>query len=105
MENRNNKLQAGIWIGFSCFMAVALAVNAVMAANGKAPLAWWHYGTLAFGMLMSWESLTAEERARIPLALANARRKAAKTVACILRAVGSLPALFMESYRKFQTEP
>ncbi len=76
MEHKIENLQAGLLVGFTCFLAVALCVNAVQALAGKATFAYWHIITL-FGCTslvrsaVSWVTL-----ARWALSLKNLRKRA-----------------------------
>lgn len=90
---------------FTLVLAATLVVNAVQALMGQAVFAWWHLGTLLIGVSMTRVHLTDRQLARIVVMFRIFRKKAAKTISCIIRAVRSLPAHFVDEYNHLQTEP
>ena len=50
-----------VWAVFTVLLAVTLLVNAVQAALGIAPLAYWHYFTLAISALMTFACADEEK--------------------------------------------
>lgn len=111
MENQINKIQSWILLGFTCFYVGTLFINLIMAIFGMAELATWHWPWCAGVVLLSRASLSIRQRCQIAIAYRHIRkaskqvtRKVAKTLLCILRALRSLPALFIESYRNFRME-
>ncbi len=110
MENRINNIQVLLWIGFTCLLAVTLAVNGVQALFGNAKFAYWHIPSLFVGMLFSWESMTAPQRAKFLAFIRLSRIKAARHSRTISakahRAVRGLAALFtFPPFNRPQTEP
>lgn len=53
-----------LWAVFTVLLAVTLLVNAVQAALGTAPLAYWHYVTLGIGILMTFACADEEQQDR-----------------------------------------
>ena len=94
MEEKMDKMQRCIWMSFSAILAVALTVNGVMALFGKGNFAWWHLWTLAISVVMSLESLSPREKARLVVTVNKTTKKAVKFIVVHFRAVRSLPALF-----------
>lgn len=109
MESRINNLQAGLWFGFTCLLAGALAVNAVQALFGYAELATWQWPVLAISTYLTWESMPARQITRLAALCRLMKIKAAKAMSfplsSITRAVRGLAALFSTSGNRPQTEP
>ena len=109
MNNNIDKLQAWILFGFTCFVAISLAVNAIGALLGRANLAWWHYFTLAASSSLTEASLQRDQRIMLKRLFRNARKKADgwfyRSYLRILRAVRGLSALFTGNDPEMQTEP
>lgn len=86
-EERMERITVGIWRVFAVVVAVALMVNAVQAAMGRAQFAWWHLGTLGIAMSFG-EATQAIDRLRAIARLLRLRwngcstRKAIRTRGC-----------------------
>lgn len=102
-----NHLQAGILVGFTCFLAGALCVNAVQALAGLANFAFWHWITLILCVNLCRAAVSWVTVARWVVRIRKTRKQAhvltARTFSNITRAVHGLAALF--SSNKIQTEP
>ena len=108
MQNKISKIQEGIVIGFIIFYFIILAINAVKAAAGLERLAVHHWPLFAATAFLGWKSLEQATKVRIIITAKRTARaskrvveKAARTLLCISRAVGCLPALFVKSYKEF----
>lgn len=111
MEDRINKLQSWILVGFTAFYAIALLCNAVRAIFGKATLATHQYFFFALTVFFTLESLTEDQRATIKAGAAavatvslRLARKVAKTVRCTVLSLKRMPAAFAQAYRQFSAE-
>ncbi len=51
-----------VWAVFTVLLSVTLVVNAVQAVLGDAPLAYWHYFTLAISSGMWWACADEEKK-------------------------------------------
>lgn len=109
MQNKVSKIQQAILIGFNTFYFIVLAVNAVKAAAGLERLAVHHWPLFAVTALIGWASLERTAKSRIIITAKRTARaskrvveKAARTLLCVSRAVGCLPALFVKSYKEFR---
>lgn len=76
MEHKIENLQAGLLVGFTCFLAVALCVNSVQALAGKATFAYWHIITLWGCMSLVRSAVSWVTLARWALSLKNLRKRA-----------------------------
>ena len=65
MEQRMNDPTGWIWFGFTCLLAVTLAVNGMQALFGTAKFAYWHIGTLVAGYMMTRATLTDVQLASV----------------------------------------
>lgn len=108
MQNKISKIQEGIVIGFIIFYFIVLAVNAIKAAAGLERLAVHHWPLFAVTAFLGWKSLEQATKVRIIITAKRTARaskrvveKTARTLLCISRAVGCLPALFVKSYKEF----
>ena len=111
MEEKINNIQAWILVGFCGFYVVAMIINAIQAIAGTATLATWHYPFLFGTLCLTRASLSHRQICAALITFKHIRiaskriiRKVAKTMLCTLRALRSLPALFIESYRNFRME-
>ena len=110
MEQRMNDPTGWIWFGFTCLLAVTLAVNGMQALFGTAKFAYWHIGTLVAGYMMTRATLTDVQLASVQrlweyvLAMT---RKVAKPIVMHIRAVfAAFTALFTaHPFNRPQTEP
>ena len=106
MEHKIENLQAGLLVGFTCALAVALCVNAIQAVAGSATFAYWHWITLLVCGKLTSAAVSWVTIARWVITLRTLKRKAVnsrrRAFTSITRAVRSLAALFS---RHFQTEP
>ena len=110
MEQKMNDPTGWIWFGFTCLLAVTLAVNGIQALFGTAKFAYWHIGTLAVGYLMTGATMSAEQKSRVLSLfkyLQAMTRKAAKPIVMQIRAVfASFAALItVKPFNRPQTEP
>lgn len=98
MEHKIYNLQAGLLVGFTCLLAVALCVNAVQALAGKANFAYWHCVTLIACIRLTKASVSPAIIEQWELKLETLLRKAVNLLSqaftSISRAVRSLAALF-----------
>lgn len=108
MQNKISKIQQAILIGFIISYFIVLAVNAIKAAAGLERLAVHHWPLFAVTALIGWASLERTAKSRIIITAKRTARasnrvveKTARTLLCISRAVGCLPALFVKSYKEF----
>jgi len=106
-----DKIQSWILFGFSCFYVGTLVINLLMAIFGKAELATWHWPFCAGMIFLTDESLSHRQKCQVAIAYRHIKRaskqvtrKVAKSLLCILRALGSLPALFIQSYKAYIAE-
>lgn len=105
MEKFINHLHGWIYLGLAVITVIILAVNGLMAIAGTKEFAYWHLGTPFIFYWMGRSQFTDVEVARFIIKLRLAKQKATKTFVSITRAVSSLPALFIDQYNHFQTEP
>lgn len=111
MANKINNIQIMLLGAFCVVYLLGLVVNAIQAIAGTAQLAVWHYPFLFGTFCLVRDSLSQNQKCAILIALKRTRvaskhiiRKVAITMLCTLRALRSLPALFIESYRSFRME-
>lgn len=102
MEDKINRIQIAILIGFVCTYAIALLVNAFYAVSGKATFAYWHIVPAAALAVYAWNRIPQSTRCRLVDAVAMTVKKTARVLLCTMRAVRSLPALFIQSYREYR---
>lgn len=102
---QNHNLEGAIWMIVTFSLAVILAVNAIMSVFSSAELAYWQYPVLGMSYAMWRSSMSEYQLLRILVTVKQAEKKAARTFACLRRAVRSLPALFIQEYNRLQTEP
>ena len=104
MNDKINKIQGVILVGFVVFYGGSLAVNAVMAVFGKATLAVWHWPLFYLTAQFCICQIPEEDRARITAAARHVTKGVATTMLFVFRrAVRSLAALFIKS-RTTQTK-
>ena len=111
MEEKINNIQKMLLGVFCVVYFVGLVVNAIQAIAGITQLAVWHYPFLIGTFCLIRDFLSHKQKCAILIALKHIRiaskhiiRKVAITMLCTLRALRSLPALFIQSYRNFSVE-
>ena len=107
MEHKIYNLQAGLLVGFTCLLAVALCANAVQAMAGSATFAYWHWITLLLLVRLTRSAVSWVTVARWIIMMKSLMRKAVNSLrrafTSISRAVRSLAALFTPHH--IQTDP
>ena len=107
MEHKIYNLQAGLLMGFTCLLAVALCVNAVQAMAGTASFAYWHWFTLLCCVKLTRAAVSRVTLARWAILSRNVLKKAVnsqkRAFTSISRAVRSLAALLTSHL--FKTAP
>ena len=108
MANKINNIQVLLLGAFCVVYLLGLVVNAIQAIAGTAQLAVWHYPFLFGTFCLVRDSLSQNQKCAILIVLNHIRnaskqiiRKVAINMLCTLRALRSLPALFLESYRTY----
>lgn len=109
--NKTQKIEALIILAFLAFYGGALFVNAVSSVFGNADLAFWHYPFFAVSWLYAKQTLqevsfprAAAVSKRLISASAQFIRLASKRMLCIMKALQTVPSLFLQSYRNLLIE-
>ena len=108
MEHKIYNLQAGLLVGFTCALAVALGVNAVQAVAGNATFSYWHWITLLICVRLTRASVSWVTMARWIIILKTLLRKAGNSLqrafTSTSRAVRSLAALFTLHHERMRED-
>lgn len=99
MNDKINKIQSVILVGFVVFYGGSLAVNAVMAICGSATLAVWHWPLFYISRKLAGSQIPEEAKVRISAALRHVTKGVALRLLFVSRrAVRSLAALFIKAH-------
>ena len=98
MDNKVEKIQSMILVGFIAFYGISLAVNAVMAIAGKENLAVWHWPLFYLSAKLAGSQIPDGVRKRVAETARNiVKGVALSMVRVVRRAVRNLAALFIKS--------